>query len=275
VAGDMPTQIIYDQVKALEDQIKSIPGVSDVSVIGKPLQEIKLVFDEQKLAMLDLDFSMVVGQLKGAFVKFPVDKKDVDGKLYSFEVTSYSANLTGLLHQVENYDILSLNGKSIKAQDVASVYLGYAQQAKKSFVIDAKDGESQNALSFQIKKAPGYSVESFVATIKNTVDVFASTTPRLKYVETLSQAESIQQTYGLFIENFWETALLVFVIILLFLGFRSSLLILISFLVVYMGNFIYLKSVGYSFNNIISFALILVLGIMIDNLIVITQGIVV
>ncbi len=275
VAGDMPTQIIYEQVKILEDQIKSVPGVSDVSVIGKPLQEIKLIFDEQKLATLDLDFSMVVGQLKGAFVKFPVDKKDVDGKLYSFEVTSYNDNLTWLLHQVENYDILSINGKSIKVQDVASVYLGYAQQAKKSFVMDAQDGESQNALSFQVKKAPGYSVESFVATIKTTVDTFALTTPRLKYVETLSQAESIQQTYGLFLENFWETAFLVFIIILLFLWFRSSLLILISFLVVYMGNFIYLKSIGYSFNNIISFALILVLGIMIDNLIVITQGIVV
>lgn len=50
---------------------------------------------------------------------------------------------------------------------------------------------------------------------------------------------------------------------------------MISFLIVYLGNFIYLKAIGYSFNNIVSFALILVLGIMIDNLIVITQGIVV
>ena len=94
VAGDTPTQIIYQQVKSLEDQIKAIPGVSDVSVVGKPLQEIKLVFDEQKLATLDMDFSSAVGQLKTAFVKFPVDKKDVDGKLYSFEVTSYDADLT-------------------------------------------------------------------------------------------------------------------------------------------------------------------------------------
>jgi multidrug efflux pump subunit AcrB len=94
VAGDTPTQIIYDQVKSLEDQIKAIPGVSDVSVIGKPLQEIKLIFDEQKLASLDMDFSLAVGQLKSVFVKFPVDKKDVDGKLYSFEVTNYDDNLT-------------------------------------------------------------------------------------------------------------------------------------------------------------------------------------
>jgi multidrug efflux pump len=141
--------------------------------------------------------------------------------------------------------------------------------------MDAIVGESQNALSFQIKKSPGYSIETFVDEIKLAIDNFKITTPQLKYIETLSQAESIDHTYGLFLENFWETALLVFAIILLFLGFRSSMLILISFLIVYMGNFIYLKTMGYSFINIISFALILVLGIMIDNLIVITQGIVV
>lgn len=107
--------------------------------------------------------------------------------------------------------------------------------------------------------------------VKNVVSEYAKTTTNLQFVETLSQKESIQKTYGLFIENFRETALLVFCIILLFLGFRSSWLIMLSFLIVYLANFIYLKVIGYSFNNIVSFALILVLGIMIDNLIVITQ----
>ena len=55
---------------------------------------------------------------------------------------------------MKNYDLLDINGKSVKVQDVASVYLGYAQQAKKSFVMDPSVGESQNALSFQIKKSP-------------------------------------------------------------------------------------------------------------------------
>jgi hypothetical protein len=55
---------------------------------------VKITFDAQKLSLLDMDFSMIVGQLKSAFVKFPVDKKDVGGKLYSFEITNYETNLT-------------------------------------------------------------------------------------------------------------------------------------------------------------------------------------
>jgi len=177
-----------------------------------------------------------------------------------------------LIQQLKNYDLLDVAGKNIKLSDIATVYLGYKQQDKKSFVItDVNSLDTQNALSFQIKKSPGYSLDTFVDTLKTVVTTYAKTTPNLTYTETLSQKESIQRTYGLFMENFWETALLVFCIILLFLGFRSSRLIMLSFLIVYLGNFIYLKSIGYSFNNIVSFALILVLGIMIDNLIVITQ----
>ncbi|MCX6824730.1 MAG: efflux RND transporter permease subunit [candidate division SR1 bacterium] len=275
VAGNFPTQVMYTKLKSLEDQIKSVAGVSDINIIGKPVQEVKLTFDAQKLAILDLDFTMIVGQLKGAFVKFPVDKKDVAGKLYSFEITNYETNLTGLIEQLKNYDLLNIAGKTIKLRDVATVYIGYKQQDKKSFVItNVNTSDTQNALSFQIKKSPGYSLDTFVDALKTTITDYAKTTPDLTYTETLSQKESIQRTYGLFMENFRETALLVFCIILLFLGWRSSWLIMLSFLIVYLANFIYLKSIG-SFNNIVSFALILVLGIMIDNLIVITQGIVV
>ncbi len=276
VAWALPTLVMYDKLTPLEDQLKSIPWVSDVSVIGKPVKEIKLMFDAQKLALLDMDFSLAVNQLKSAFVKFPVDKKDVDGKLYSFEITNYAGDLTWLLEQVKDYDLLNVAGKSIKLSDVASVYLWYKRLDKKAFVVsDINSLDTENALSFQIKKSPWYSLESFISQIKSTVKSFSVATPDLRYTETLSQQQIIKHTYNLFIENFRETALLVFCIILLFLGFRSSRLIMLSFLVVYLGNFIYLKSIGYSFNNIVSFALILVLWIMIDNLIVITQWIVV
>ena len=165
-----------------------------------------------------------------------------------------------MIEQLKDYDLLDVAGKSIKLRDIASVYIGYKQQDKKSFVITNINGsDTQNALSFQIKKSPGYSLDTFVDELKAVVTAYAKTTPDLNYTETLSQKESIQRTYGLFMENFRETALLVFCIILLFLGWRSSWLIMLSFLIVYLGNFIYLKSIGYSFNNIVSFALILVL----------------
>ncbi len=275
VVGDVPTQILYEEIKLLEDRIKSVPGVSDVSIVGKPNKEIQIVFDSQKLWLLNLDFSFIISQLKSAFVKFPADKKVVDGKLYSFEVLNYATDMTWLLQNIANYPLLTVQGKSVKIRDVAEVYVGYAQQDKKSFIIaDINNPQSKNALSFQIKKSPWYSLGPLIESIKYELQTFSAEHPDVEFIETLSQEQSIKKTYGTFIQNFRQTWLLVFFIILVFLWWRSSLLIFISFFVVYLTDFIYLKTIGYSFNNIVSFALILVLGIMVDNLIVITQGIV-
>lgn len=109
--------------------------------------------------------------------------------------------------------------------------------------------------------------------LKEKVDAFKAANPELSTIEIQSSEEIIEKTYNLFLENFWETGLFVFIVVVIFLGWSSSLIVLISFLVVYLINFVVLKSLGYTFNNIVSFSLILVLGIMVDNLIVMTQGI--
>ncbi len=109
--------------------------------------------------------------------------------------------------------------------------------------------------------------------LKAKVDQFKDANPDLKTVEIQSQEEIINKTYNLFLENFRETGLFVFIVVVVFLGWSSSLIVLVSFLIVYLINFVVLKTLGYTFNNIVSFSLILVLGIMVDNLIVMTQGI--
>ncbi|PJA47889.1 MAG: hypothetical protein CO170_04460 [candidate division SR1 bacterium CG_4_9_14_3_um_filter_40_9] len=280
VAAHYPTEMIYDKVKALEDKIKSTPGVGEVTVIGKPTKEIKINFDADKIAALDLDISMVVAQLKGAFVKMPADKKEVSDKLFSFEITNYENNLTGFIEQIKNYDIVSKDGKSIKVEDIAEVVLSYKGGDKSSYIFTDRQKkasvprESMNALSFQVTKVPGYSIETLTKDLKSQVADFSKLNPEFQFMETTSMLELINKVYNLFIENFRGTGLLVLIIIFFFLGMRSSMVILISFLIVYLADFGFLKSIGYSFNNIVSFSLILVLGVMIDNLIVIMQGIV-
>jgi len=139
-----------------------------VSLIGKPNKEIQIIFDSQKLWALNLDFSYIVSQLKSAFVKFPVNKKIVDGTLYAFEVVNYETNMTWLLQDITRYPVLSVQGKTIQVDDIADVYLGYANEEKKSFIItDVNAPQSKNALSFQIKKSPGYSLGPLVDAIKS------------------------------------------------------------------------------------------------------------
>jgi len=161
---------------------------------------------------------MITAQLRSAFVKFPVDKKNIDGNLYAFEVVNYETSLTGLIQNISDYNIINVQGKTIKISDVAEVYVGYKNQDKESFIIaDVNDPQGRKALAFHIKKSPGYSLGPLVDAIKATTVEYQESHPGLEFIETLSQEESIKKTYGTFIQNFWQTGLLVFMVILIFL----------------------------------------------------------
>lgn len=272
VAGPYTNDVLYEKVKTLEDVLKSVNGVSEIQIVGKPTQEIRIQFDLQKINSMDIDVSFIINQLRLAFIKFPLDKKMVDGSLYSFEVTTYTPDLVTLIQDIRNFPISTQAGKSITVGDLAQVTLSTKQNTKKSFLMTT--GGSINAISYQVFKSPGFDVQTVTDELSAKVKDYSMQFSDITFVETQTQTEIIDQTYNLFIENLRETALLVFIVILIFLGWKSSIIILVAFVLVYLMNFALLKAMGYNFNNIVSFSLILVLGIMVDNLIVITQGIV-
>lgn len=96
----------------------------------------------------------------------------------------------------------------------------------------------------------------------------------LFYYEIVTQEENITRTYNTFIGNFLGTGVVVYGILYVVLGGSISLIVVMAFFVAYFMTFAYLQSIGYTFNNVVSFSLILVLGIMVDNLIVIAEGII-
>ena len=152
MAGPYSSEILHQKTKQLEEEIKTVQGVSDVTVAGSPTQEIRIQFDFDTIQMLDLDLSVVIAQLRGAFVKMPADKKDVDGRLYSFEIASYGDDLDLLVNQVKKLDVMNFSGRTIKIDDIADVYLGSVENPKKTFVLSGRD--TINAIGFSVGRTP-------------------------------------------------------------------------------------------------------------------------
>lgn len=273
VASKNALETLYPRVSPLEDQIKSVKWVSDVSIIGKPNKVIKINFDFAKLAENNLDIWMVIGQLRSSFLKLPTDKKQIQNALYSFEISTYENDIQKIIQQVKDYEIFNIWWKTIKISDIATVKFWYKGSQQKSFLFFSWD--TVNAISFQVKKVPWYDVNDVTLNLKNKIQEYSKNNPDLKVIEIQSNEKSINKIYNLFFENFLETWLLTLLVILVFLWFRPSLIILLAFVLVYLVNFGFFKVMWTSFNNIVSFGLILILWIMIDNLIVITQWIIV
>ncbi|PID87510.1 hypothetical protein CSB07_00900 [Candidatus Gracilibacteria bacterium] len=272
ISSNKTSKDLYALTKDLEDSLKGIEGVSEILTIGKPDKKISVYLDYAKLNQYGINISQISKILSGIFINQSVDKKDIGGNLYSYEIITFSKDINKLLDQIRNTDVLNLNSQSIKIGDIASIFFEEISESELSYIM--KGNDIFNTVSFDIKITPGSDIESIIKNIKSKINTWEKSVSGIKVFETYSKMTKINSVYGTFVSNFRQTGITILIILFLFIGVRISLGVTITFPLVYLITFIILKSLGYTFNSIVSFALVLTLGIMVDNLIVITEGIV-
>ena len=140
--------------------------------------------------------------MKTKFFSFPTDKKLIGQNLYSVQLASYDKNT--LFEDLKTLVVSDKDNKRIYLWDISNIFLSPTVSDKKSFYVDKQDN-IVNAISYQITKAPGYDVEKLTDNVISTIKEFEKANPALKIVESSSQKETIQATYKLFLENFFET----------------------------------------------------------------------
>lgn len=111
---------------------------------GNPTKEIKMNFHLDTIQAMDMDIGMIVGQLRGAFMKIPADKKQVDGSLYTFEINTYPSSLPALIEEIKDFDLVNSAQKTVKVRDIADVFLSAKENPKKTFIM--LSGDTINAI---------------------------------------------------------------------------------------------------------------------------------
>jgi len=278
--------VLYDKIRSLEDELQATPGVSEVDVVGSYVPWVKIKFDYDKLLKKKINFSYAISQIQTYLDKFPADKKEIDNTLYTFTLRSYPWEIDKIADFLNNLTIIDKLWNSIYLKDIAEVTVWPYMFKKETYLMDDKSNYS--SVTYSIKKVPWSDILKTIANVKQKVLDYGLTysdknfnPPKqlhpkkefkdLKVFEVSSQKEKIDATYKTFISNFWQTSIIIFIVILFFIGFRESIAITIAFPFVYLIAFVVLKSIWYTFNNIVSFSLVLTLWIMVDNLIVVIE----
>lgn len=280
VAWNLLNKTLYERTKNLEDNLKSVQWISDVDIIWKPNKNISIEIDYEKLNNYNIDIYNVVTILKSTFIKMPTDKKLISNSLYTYEVSTYNdQDLDTLVWEISNIDIVNTDWKRIKLSDIWNVYYQELVNSKKSYILEfdwkkTDTFNSFNAVSFQLKMTPWQDLSQIIKDIKWVVTTFEKQNSDLKIYETYSEWTEIDEMFWTFVSNFRQSWLLIMLFVLFFVWYRPSIAITIAFPLVYCFVFLILKFLWYSFNSIVSFALVLTLWIMVDNLIVITEWII-
>jgi multidrug efflux pump subunit AcrB len=264
IAGDMPEAELIEHARALETKILDIPDIARVERMGWRDQEIWVEVDPDKADEFYIGINQVVAALKGQNVSIPGGSL-IAGSRESLLRTSGEFDSAAGVKPV----ILRANelGHWVQVQDIARV----SDDFEPHKIIHRTDGHRAINL-VAVKKERG-DVLQVVEQIRNIASEYQKTAPpglKISIVNDFSvyvkRRLDILQTNGL------AGMIMVMFFLFLFMSWRSALVTLIAIPTSILATFIYMYYAGYTLNMLTMAALIIVLGMLVDNATVINDN---
>lgn len=250
-------------------QLKRINGVGDANVMGGKTYSMRVWLDPTKLSAYGLEPSDVSSAINDQ------SREAAAGQLgqnsgSSFE---YVIKYKGKFNTKEQYDNIVIkalgNGQILYLKDVAKVELAALSYSG----VATKDGFP--ATSLGIQQTPGSNAQQIAKEVKAFLINAQKDFPEgMNYTINYDTTSFLESSINKVISTLIEAFILVFIVVYIFLqDFRSTLIPAIAVPVSIVGAFFFLNLFGYSLNLLTLFALVLAIGIVVDDAIVVVEAV--
>ena len=190
------------------------------------------------------------------------------------QVLQYMLRYTGKFYEPDQYNKLVIrasdDGSILRLQDVADVELGNLNYGR----IARTDG--QPSASIMIIQRPGSNARAVIQRVKDRLaDLKASSfPPGMDYKVTYDVSRFLDASIHEVVRTLIEAFILVFIVVFIFLqDFRSTLIPALAVPVALIGTLFFMQQLGFSINLLTLFALVLAIGIVVDNAIVVVEAV--
>lgn len=249
-------------------QIKRVTGVGDANVYGAKDYSMRIWFKPDIMASYKLSPTEVIAALQEQNIEAAPGELGQNSN-QSFQ---YTLKFTGRLKtaaEFENIIIRSQDGQLLRVKDIAKVELGSL-----NYSVDSKlDGNESVAIG--ISQTAGSNAQEVIRNIEKVLDDASSTfPPGIKVTYVMNANEFLTASIDKVIHTLIEAFILVFIVVFVFLqDFRSTLIPAIAVPVAIIGTFFFLQLFGFSVNLLTLFALVLAIGIVVDDAIVVVEAV--
>ena len=274
--GSLDSSFLHNFVKLnIEDEIKRVPGVGDVITFGTGEYGMRIWLDPNLLKARDLTTSDVVNAIREQNVEVAAGQIGAppapQGQAFQLTV-----NTTGRFTDPEQFENIIVKvgaaGQLVYVRDVARVELG-----SQTYDLDAIfDGQPTAAMGiYQLPGANAIEVaDGVVATLDRLYKTFEATygdslAYKIPYDNTDVVRASIKEVV---ITLFITLALVIFTVYVFLQNFRATLIPVLTIPVSLIGTFAAMAALGYSINQLTLFGLVLVIGIVVDDAIVVVEN---
>ena len=256
----------------LIDQIKRVDGVGSVQVFGAD-HALRIWLNPDRLAELNLTVSDVTNAINEQNIQAPAGTVGAL-PIRDQQEKQFTGKIDGRLVTVEEFGNIVIktnsNGSMVHLKDVARIEKGAKQYA----VFSDMNG-MKNTIGFGIQLTEDANTMTTVAEVRKILEAAEKEFPpdlELRYI--VDTTDYIGSSIKEVVETFVEALLLVVLVVFIFLqNWRATLIPLLAVPVSLIGSFIAFIILGFSINTLTLFAMVLAIGLVVDDAIVVIENV--
>ena len=254
------------------DPISRLKGVGQATLFGPLDYSLRIWLDPSRLASFALTPADIAASIKAQ--NTPAALGEIGGApVVNDQRSEFTVKTTGRLDSVEQFQNIVIktnpNGSVVRIKDVARVELG----ANSSDRYSRFNGAPTAAIG--IYQSPGANAVDVTKAVRETMETLKKRFPNdLEYSVFFDTTVFVTSTIEEVVRTLIEAFVLVGVVVFLFLGkLRTTLIPLVAVPVSIIGAFAGMLAVGYSANTVSLLALVLAIGIVVDDAIVVIENV--
>ena len=249
--------------------LKRIPGIGNIQLFGAKDYSMRIWLDPQKLTVYGLVPQDIDAAIAGSSLEASPGKLGEESNAPMQYVIKYK----GKLNDPKQYEQIVLktkeDGTMLRLKDVARIEFGA------SFYGSDNKEDGYPAVTLAIQQASGSNANEIEKEVRARLNEMSQSFPKgIEYNIIQSVKERLDQSIDQVKHTLVEAFILVFIVVFLFLqDFRSTLIPAIAVPVAIIGTFFFLQLIGFTINVLTLFALVLAIGIVVDDAIVVVEAV--
>jgi multidrug efflux pump subunit AcrB len=258
-----PYKDLEEWSKELKERLEKIKSLKNVENWAFPQQQVRVSLNLEKLAQNKIPLNKVLGAIQAENVNIPGGGIEMGTKKFNVKTSGNYKSVD----EIKNTIISSANGKLVYVRDIAEVSFDYEEQNYAARL------NGKRAVFVVASRKSGTNIFAVQDQITPVLEQFKKDLPKsIAYEQSFDNAESVHKRLGGFTRDF-SIAIFLVLLTLLPLGFRASLVVMISIpLSLAIGLFL-LDLFGITINQLSIVGLIVALGLLVDDSIVVVENI--
>lgn len=249
-------------------QVKRVKGVGQAMVFGIKDYSMRIWLNPQKMSSYGLEPADVSTAIADHSLESAPGKLGEESDAALEYVIRYKGK-KNRPEQYENIIVKNTGSQVIRLKDVARVEFGAISNTGDNL------SNGKNAVTVAIMQTTGSNANQIEIGVNQALDRLSkSFPPGIKYTKVMSTKERLDEATGQVKSTLIEAFILVFIVVFIFLqDFRSTIIPAVAVPVAIIGTFFFLLVLGFTINVLTLFALVLAIGIVVDDAIVVVEAV--